>query len=142
MANTSKLAYGTLLKIGDGASPEVFTAIANIASLSGPNITVNQIEVPVHNSGTGYIDKIAGLKDAGEISMDLNYDPNSTTHTNLFSKMNSGSVDNYKVEIAASSPAKTFTFAGIVTEMSHEFPVDGVATCSVTISISGAVTLA
>lgn len=136
MSNTAALATGSLLKVGSG-SPITYTAIANISSFSGPSLSANLIDVPVHNSVNGYVDRIQGLRSAGEVTAELYFDPNATTHQQLVDLYNDGTIAPWKIEISDTSPAATFSFSGIVSGLDFDFPVDGARTCSLTISISG-----
>lgn len=47
--------FGTLLKVGDGASPtEAFTAIAEVKSISGPSMSMETIDATHMESPSGY----------------------------------------------------------------------------------------
>ena len=54
MTAAAKAGVGTTFSVGDGASPEVFTAIGEIVNASGPNISAEQIEVTTLDSSGGY----------------------------------------------------------------------------------------
>jgi hypothetical protein len=62
-----------------GSSP-TFTEIANVTSISGPSISRNVYDVTAHDSTDSYMEFIGGLKDGGELSFDLNWDPGDQTH--------------------------------------------------------------
>jgi hypothetical protein len=62
VATTGKAGRGTLLKMGDAGSPEVFTAIANVASFNGPNESMTMLDGTHLNSGE-FMEKIPGMKD-------------------------------------------------------------------------------
>ena len=42
--------YGTLLKIGDGGGTEVFTPLAEVKSIEGPDMETDIIDVTTHSS--------------------------------------------------------------------------------------------
>ena len=45
-------AFGTTLKIGDGATPEVFAAIAEVTNVGGPGMSLDTVDI-THPSSTG-----------------------------------------------------------------------------------------
>ena len=58
-------AFGTLIKKGDGASPEVFTAVAQVQGITGPGQKADTIETTTHNQANAYKTYIAGLMEGG-----------------------------------------------------------------------------
>jgi len=79
MSSNAVSAFGTLLKIGDGATPENFTTVAELRTISGPTISADTIDVTTHNTPTPFRRFIAGLLDGGEVTFDLNFIPTETT---------------------------------------------------------------
>lgn len=67
--------FGTLLKRGDGADPEVFTTIAGLSSITGPGLERETLDVTAHDSPDAYREFLGGIKDPGEVSVEVNYDP-------------------------------------------------------------------
>ena len=43
-------AYGTLLKLGDGGTPENFTTIAEVRDIGGPELGADVVDVTSHDS--------------------------------------------------------------------------------------------
>lgn len=76
-------AFGTALQRSDMATTPVFTEVANVTNISGPSISRATHDVSAHDSPDGYMEFIGGLRDGGEVSIDLNYDPQDTTHQNF-----------------------------------------------------------
>jgi hypothetical protein len=56
---------------GDGATTEVFTKVAEITSFTGPSRTAKEIDVTSVDSDA--MEYIAGVMDAGEVSIEGNY---------------------------------------------------------------------
>lgn len=71
-----KAAFGTTIAFGSGTP----TAVANVTSISGLDGSTEMIDVTAHDSGGAYREKIASFLDAGTVSVELNFDPNTTTH--------------------------------------------------------------
>lgn len=131
-------AFGTQFRRGDGATPtEAFTTIANVTSISGPARSRETIDVTAHDSPDAYMEFVGGLKDGGEISLELNYDPSESTH-DLDDDFDDTDPRNYQVVILPETEDEhTWDFAGILTELSDEFPYDDKMGRSMTVKITG-----
>ena len=141
MPTAAQNAHGTLLKLGDGGGSEVFTTIAEVKDISGPQLTRNELEATSHSSG-GWDEYVAGIKRGGQVTFDVNWVPNNATHdssTGVLSKFNGGTAVNFKLVENTTSPL-TWSFAAIVTNFSTNKPVDGIRGGSITLRITGAVT--
>lgn len=67
--------FGTELRRGDGAGPEVFEPIGNVGIFSGPNSERETYDVTAHDSPPNFREFISGLIDGGEVSVECHYDP-------------------------------------------------------------------
>ena len=70
---------GILLKAGDGATPEVFTTVAEIVSLKPPSYSRNKVDVSNHNEGRE--SNILGMLRQSDVSGTCNLIPLDATHT-------------------------------------------------------------
>ncbi len=132
-------AKGTLLKKGDGASPEAFTTIAQVVNIGGPTLAQEPLDVTHHSSSSGWREFIGGLKDGGEISLEINFDPGNATHdetTGLQAELANGSSKNYRLEFPDTGATK-ITFAALVTAFEQSAPVDGKLSANVTLKVTG-----
>ncbi len=66
------LGYGMTLGVGDGASSEAFTSLLEITNIDGPELTKDTVEVTHATSPSRNREFISGLRDGGEISVELN----------------------------------------------------------------------
>ena len=135
--------FGTLLQIGDGATTEVFTTIAEVMDISGPGLAQATAEVTSHTSTNRYREFIATVKDGGEISFDINFVPTDGTHdptTGLLSVFESGASTNYQI-VFPDTGSTTWALPAIVTGFEPAEPVDGALTASLTLKVSGQPTL-
>lgn len=132
-------ATGTQLKVGDGGGTEVFTTIAEVGDISGPSLTTATEEVPAHD-GNGWMQRIATLKDAGEITFTLHFN-NAASQTALYNDYQSRVKRNFQLVIPTTVP-KTFSFAAFVTSFSFDLPVAGPLDAAITLTINDAVTMA
>jgi predicted secreted protein len=137
-------AFGTLLKKGDGGSPESFTTIAQVTNIGGPSLALDPIEVTCHTSTGGWKEFIGGLLDGGEVSFDINYDPVGATHnasTGLIADMVARTVRNFQL-VFPDTGSTTWSFAALVTAFEPSEPIDDKLAASVTLKLTGQPTLA
>ncbi len=135
--------FGTLLKIGDGGSPENFTTIAEVQDIGGPAFSLDAVEITHHGSG-GWREYIAGLLDAGEISFDLNFEPTETTHgytAGLLKDMTDKTTRNFQL-VFPDAGNTTWEFAALITGFEVNEPVGDKISASITLKITGQPTLA
>jgi len=124
-------------KVGDGASPEVFNAVGQVTAIDGPSGSAPVIDVS--NLASTFREKNMGLPDEGQITLNLQYDPDDTGQTRLKTLRTARSQGNFIVTLS-DSPATTWTFSGYVLEFSKSIQIDEVVMGSVTVEIDGAVT--
>ncbi len=137
MATSAVSSHGTLLKVGDGADPEVFTTIAEVKDISGPSMSLNMEDATSHDSG-GWREEIPTLLEAGDISFDINY-TGGTSQTILAEAQMTRERLNFQMVLPLATPV-TKAFSGYVTSHEYSAPVEGILTASVTIRVSGAIT--
>ncbi|MEU3441812.1 phage tail tube protein [Streptomyces griseoincarnatus] len=130
--------FGVQLKRGDGAEPEVFTKIADVTSLNPPNISRETLDVTSHDSVNGYMEFLGSLKDPGEVSADVNYQPDK--HDLLVSDFEDAAPRNYQI-VFPDADATTWEFPAILTGFEPETPYDDKATASLTWKVSGKPTI-
>ena len=141
MTTSAMNAHGTLLKLGDGGGSEVFTTIAEVLDISGPGLARGVLDATSHSSG-GWKEKIAGIKDGGQVSFDINWVPNNATHgssTGLISFFEADVARNFKL-VENTAPPLTWSFSALVVNFNSAKPVDGVRKGSITLEITGSVT--
>lgn len=136
--------YGSLIKMGDGtcAAPGVYTTLAEVKSISGPKLEADTVDVTNLDSPNGYEEIIPTILRAGEVSLDLNFDPADNTHdstTGLISKWKSSTLAPFKI-IFSDAGATEWTFCAYVTSFEPSVSVDEANTASVTLKVSGVVT--
>ena len=132
------LGYGVKLKLGDGASPEVFAEIGEITDISDGD-SAELKEVTNHQSAGSRREYIGGLIDGGEVTFTVNYDPDGATHnrtTGLQAYLRQ--TKNFRLE----EPGNTlgYEFAAVIMSTSKAYPVDDKMSMDVTIKKTGALT--
>lgn len=132
--------FGTLLKRGDGTSNETFTTVLEVVNISGPGETLELIDATHMESPNAYREYIPSLLDSGEITFDLNFLPGNATQTVLRTDLTNRTKRNWKL-VFTDSALTTYVFAGYVTSHEPGAQIDDKLSCSVTIKVTGPVTL-
>lgn len=132
----AKKAFGTKLQVEIAA---VFTDIANIVNLDPIDKSCDIIDATSHDSPDEYREKLAGLIDAGDVKLELNYDPANTTHQKVEDVL--AVATNFKIKYAGNPTGRaTGSFSGTCKQFTTGAPHDGKLTASAVIAISGKVT--
>lgn len=133
-------AIGTLLKMGDGGGPEVFTTIARVRDINGPEFSTDIVDVTSQDSPDFTEETMATLKRLGEVTFTISYLPTDPTHdgtTGIVSKWKGRTKTNFQL-IQTDDMNNEWDFAGFVVKMGPKFPVAGVITQDIGIRLSGA----
>lgn len=119
-------------------SSGTFLAIAEVGSITGPNLSRASIDVTSLDSTGGYREFIGSFRDGGELTFEMNF----TRDGYIFMKedLESDVKQNYQI-ILTDTGATTFDFLGFVTALGLAVPLDDKVSSSVTIKISGQVTV-
>lgn len=130
------IGYGTLFKIRTSTGPDVYTTIGEQASVTPFGIAVDSIDATHEESSGAWREFIAGLKDAGETSLEIHYVPGGTAEATLLAALGTTKV----CRVVFPSGARA-DFSAFITEMSAETPLDDKMVMSVTLKLTGAITM-
>lgn len=136
MSTSAQITLGTIIKVGDSGSPEVFTAIPDVTGLDGPSASKDEKEVTdLSSTGREFLPLVV---DPGEISMTLNFRSDNTVHQGLWTDFASTTpvVRNWQL-IDTSTVPKTMAFSGFLKGFKLSHPVNDIRTADVTIRLSG-----
>jgi hypothetical protein len=135
---TKYSAFGTLFKRGA-------VTIAQVKKISGPGLSLDTEDVTTHDSTAGWEEVVGTILRSGEVTLDLEYDPNAATHKNssggIIYDLASRTAQTYSI-VFPSTAAVTWTFSAICTGFEPDAPVDGALTATATYKITGQPTLA
>lgn len=144
MATGAKLGYGSLLKKGNGASPEVFNTIAEVTEVSGFGAERALIEVTNFDSANAFREYIAGMKDGVQFTARANFLPNNASQdfaNGLGADFESGAAKNFKLSLTGG--IGTFTFAALVIGWKPEtISPNAAITATFTLKVSGSISFA
>lgn len=130
---------GVTLERGDGASPEVFTDVAEIISISGPSGSASVIDTS--HLGSTFVEKLMGLPDEGQITFECNFKGGDTAQEGLRADRAARTLRNFQITLT-DSPNTVLTFAAYVLSLPFSIATNDKITQSVTLEISGQVTFA
>ncbi len=141
MSTSARIGYGTLFKSGNGAVPEVFTTLAEVTAITPPAMARDTVDATHELSPGAWREFIAGLKDGGEVSLDLNFVPGGTAAAAMTAELDLDgplAAINRQIIFPDSS---YFSFVGILTAFEPDAPIDDKMAASVTFKVSGKPTL-
>lgn len=130
--------FGTLLKLSG-------VTVAGVRDVSGPNLSLGTADVTNHSSPSAWAEKVGTIKDAGEVTFDIVFDPVHATHKNaaggLLYLLDQRTVGSFTITFPDTG-ATVWTLPALVTGFTPTAPVEDSLTASVTLTVSGAPTLA
>lgn len=131
---------GVELRIGDGASSETFTKLAQVQGFSGLGSTRTEIDATDLDSEA--FEFVMGLADSGNITATVHFDPKDSQQDSLFIENQAASPElkNYQVGFDNGSPESTVTFAAYVQGFEVDIQTDSLIQATVTFRVSGAYT--
>lgn len=133
--------HGTLVKMGDGATPENFTTIAELGDIDLPEWGNEKEEVTVQTTAARRRAYRATLAKDGSVGFKVNWVPGDPTHdrvTGLLALAESGETQNFQI-VLPDDDVTTFTFAAFVETFKPAAPVQGILSADVVLSIDGAI---
>lgn len=119
-----------------------YTTIAEVKDISGPETSVDVVEVTNQDSPDNFEEIIPTLKRGGTTSFDVNFVPSDPTHdstSGLLSFLNARSLQSWQIIIPGSG--LSVQFDGYVVKWGPKFPVANVATATMDIRVSGPVVI-
>jgi len=129
MATTGLHGHGTTLAIGG-------SAVGQIISISGPNMTRDSIEITNMGSTNKWREFIPGMLDAGECTADVVYD--GTAVATFLAAQLTQTAQTITVTFPDTG---TWAASGFLTSLGHSIPYDDKVSQSVGIKFTGAATI-
>jgi predicted secreted protein len=132
--------FGSKLRRGGTAG----TAVANVTSIRGPGLRVDTADVSAHDSPSAFEEAVAGIIRSGEVTLDINFEPDDVTHDEtsggLASDLKARTSQSWAIEYPT-SPATFITFTAFVTGLEPAAPFDDKISATVTLKPTGVVTV-
>jgi len=126
--------HGATLAIGA-------TTIGNITTITGPSEARDPIDISTMDSTSKFREFIPGMSDAGEITMDLNYDGTAAgtadaLNTLYLSTASETITINFN-ETTDATNNSTFASVGFITALGHAIPFDDKVSQSLSCKLTG-----
>lgn len=129
---------GTLFQRSNMLGTPTFSTIAEINDITGPNMTRDTIDTTSLDTSGGYRTFIAGFRNAGEVQLEMNFTLDG--YDDLKADFEDDDPRDYQI-VLPDTGNTTLSFSALVTALGTKIPNNDKVTASVTLKISGAVTL-
>lgn len=136
-ATEAQIGYATLLKLGNGSSPETFTTIAEVRDISGFGYTLDELEATHMESPNGYKEYVAGLKDGDTMTVACNMIRSNAIDTKVV--WDAGLRRNFELNFPSTLPDYDFSAVPTGWHVTGVAPND-VLQIELTMRIAGAIT--
>lgn len=136
LAAAAALAF--LASGSDGA--ETFTSVLEIQSVSFGGLKLDLTDATHMESPSAFREKIATIKDGGDVTLQGNFLPGVAGHQLLTTDYKNRTLRNFKV-VWPDGSSTTWSFSAYITNLAPNSSFDGKLSWSIQVSISGAPTL-
>lgn len=121
------------LKMGNNASPEVFTAIGQVMDVTGPTKTMNVLTS--YFIGSDLPTKTPSNYELGQASFELEFDADETQQAALSTARDNKTLKNFQLSVSTQT-ADILAFSGYVTEVNNSISQGDSLKGSVTIEVT------
>lgn len=135
---TGVLVASATSALSGGSDGSVFTTIAEVKSISGPDQQAGIIDVTNMDSPNNTREFLPNLIDPGTLSFDINFLPGNTGHQALQTVLTSRAKRNFRL-IYTNSPANQADFAGYVTGLSISAGIEDALSASITVKLTSSI---
>lgn len=147
---TEYAGYKTIIAREIAATPGTFATFGQVLDLNGPGGSADTINVSHRDSL--FKKAQAGMRDGGEVSFDVVFDPDLPAHdptlaTSVYKDWELGRTVNYKITfpgamVTTTAGSTTCVFNAITTKFEFKSPLGDALTAAITLKINGAMTWA
>lgn len=119
-ASSAASGHGTTLQVGDGASPETFTPIVEVKTITPGAMTTADVDTTHLLSPNNHKERIAGQRDTAAIGLSVNWRPTDASQGNagsngLLNLHINRTIRNFKIVVPGfGSPDLEWPFRGYV----------------------------
>jgi predicted secreted protein len=141
MTTLARIGFGTVFQIQDAdASPVAYVTVGEVTSITFPNLTRDAVEATHTESTSGFKEYIPGLKDSGEVSIEMNFVHQSASDTLIRAQFLRETLSPCKI-LFDTSPEDGVSFNAIATGYQVQAPVADKVAATLTLKVSGPVTV-
>ena len=137
MTTQARIGYGTMFQSGNGLSPETFTTLAEVTNITPPAMARDSVDVSHEQSPGAWREFIGGLKDGGEVKIELTFVAAGSAATALAAEMDLAVGSETKTRRIVFTDGAYFEFEGFLTGWEPDAPIDDKMSASATFKVSG-----
>lgn len=134
MPSAAVLGYNVDFSIYNGST---YTQVAEVTNITWPGYKRDAIDVTFMDSTSGFREFIPGLKDAGEVTVELNWTPSATDP--VLAALTADAVGQFKLQYNA---GVNVVFKAIVTSYEMQSPLGEKLSATATFKVTGVPTWA
>lgn len=134
MATQAAIGHGSSFSHGDGGSPEVFTAFAEVVNITPPAFVRDVVDATHMASPEKWREFVGGLRDPGEVSITMNFIPGGPGQDAVLAGFTADAVGNYRVSYPN---GEVWNFAAWCVGFAPEDPLDGKMAATARFKLSG-----
>ena len=135
-------AFGTTFAIGDTSviATANYTAVIQVASIGGPGLSLDTKDVTSHDSTGAWEEVVATILRSGEVTLELNWDPDTATHETASGGLAYAMVNRtllaYRIAWPDATPTE-WKFQAYVTGFQPNAPHDDKLSATVKLKLTG-----
>lgn len=134
-----RIGYNTTFHTGAGSSPEVWTPWGQVTNVTPPGMQRDSIDASHSQSPDQWREFIAGMKDGGEVSLELTFAPANDTTEDIFEEFALDGPSATKPRKITFPDGSIWEFSAFVTGFEPEAPFDDKMVATVTLKVTGGV---
>ena len=138
-----KAAFGMVVNFGTATGTTTSATLDNVTNISGLDGETEVLDVTSHDSAGAYREKVASFLDAGQVQLDVNFDPSETTHRattgGILYLRDQRLIVPWELKFPG-TPVHKVTFQGFVKSAPIDAPHDDTLKMSPTIEVTGSAT--
>lgn len=136
MATQAAIGHGSKFLIGDGGSPGVYTALAEVTQITPPAFVRDVPDATHMQSPEKWREFIGGLRDPGECTLTLNFLPGGAAQDMIMASFTADVVGHFRIEFPTPY-GEHWDFDAWCVGFAPEVPLDGKMTTTARFKLSG-----
>lgn len=130
------LGFGTLFQTSDGNSPATWSTVAEVISISPPEISRDNIDTSHENGPNEWRQNMPGLTSPGEVKLEFNFVPGGSAYDDLFVELADQLVRTRRIVFPNGA---ILGFSAFLTALGSEAAIDSQIKAMATFQLSGQV---
>jgi predicted secreted protein len=136
MATSARIGYGNALALSTDGS--TWVTLAEVRNFNPPSANIELIDATNMDSPNRYREKVQGFIEGGEMNVEMNFIPGSTTDQTIRAMINAGDAIYCRITYTESV---VWTFLGQIRTYEISSPTDDIMTATLVIEQSASLTI-